>query len=160
MAAADYGQKWTPGLNTIITILKRRYDENDHRDNKRKWWESTINVILCHCVSGHGHITTKVSTRHVLPPSTWQVVKTWMPPKIGTDPSCSRVVGKLSKTRAKAIFELVDSGLVLAIRYLRWWCFASSRKIWLLLSIFNHQRLWGGCHRYCYSQTKTNRLQS
>jgi len=27
-----------------------------------------------------------------------------------------RVVGKLSKTRAKAIFELVDSGLVLAIR--------------------------------------------
>ena len=156
MAAADYGQKWAPG---------GKYYHNDkealRRNHKREWCESIINMVLCHCVSGHDHITTKVSTRHVLPPSTWQVVKrNWMFSKIGTDPSCSRVVGKLSKTRAKAIFELVDSGLVLAIRYLRWWCFASSRKIWLLLSIFNHQRLWGGCHRYCYSQTETHRLQS
>ena len=36
MAAADYGQKWAPGLNTIITIIKRRYDENDHKSTKRK----------------------------------------------------------------------------------------------------------------------------
>ena len=36
MAAADYGQKWAPGLNTIITIMKMRNGENDHKNNKRK----------------------------------------------------------------------------------------------------------------------------
>ena len=70
MAAADYGQKWAPGGNTIITIIKRRYDENDHKSNKRKLCESIMNMILCHCVPGQGHITTKVSTRHVISPST------------------------------------------------------------------------------------------
>ena len=69
MAAANYGQKWAPGGNTI-TIIKRRYDEKDHKINKRKICESIINMILCHCVSGHGHITSKVSARHVIPPST------------------------------------------------------------------------------------------
>ena len=93
-------------MKTIIKVIKR------------KLCESIINMILCHCVPGHGHITTKVSTRHVIPPSTRQVKKL-MKYEIGTDHSCSRVVGKLSKTRAKAIFELVDSGLVLAIRYFK-----------------------------------------
>ena len=70
MVAANYGQKWAPGGNTIITIKKRRYDENDHKSNKRKLCESIMNMILCHCVPGQGHITTKVSTRHVISPST------------------------------------------------------------------------------------------
>ena len=74
MAAADYGQKWPPGGNTII-LIERRYDENDIKSDKRKLCESIINMILCHCVPGHGHITTKVSTRHVIPPSTRQVKK-------------------------------------------------------------------------------------
>ena len=44
MAAANYGQKWAPGGNTI-TIIKRRYDEKDHKSNKRKIYESIINMI-------------------------------------------------------------------------------------------------------------------
>ena len=35
MAAADYGQKWPPGGNTII-LIERRYDENDHKSGKKE----------------------------------------------------------------------------------------------------------------------------